>query len=143
LSEKILQQILVEMQDLTKEVSGIKLEIAGIKSEVTGIKSEVADIKSEVTGIKSEVTGIKSEVTGIKSQLDENTQIVKVIRDRQEETDAKLENLTMDVHHVRGELTALSKNIIFIENQLEFTSHKTYVNEKEIFNLRKSTLASN
>ncbi|WP_438316176.1 hypothetical protein [Sporosarcina sp. FA9] len=136
MGEKILQQILVEMQGLTKEVSGIKSDVSSIKLEITGIKSEVS-------GIKSEIFDIKSEITSIKSQLDENTQIVKVIRDRQEETDAKLENLTMEVHHVRGDLTALSKKMISFENQLEFNSFKTYINEKEIFNLRKSSIESN
>lgn len=67
---------------------------------------------------------------------------IKVIRDHQEETDAKLENLTMDVHHMRGEMTSLSTNynMAAIKNELEFTSHKTYLIEKDIFNLRKSSL---
>lgn len=41
----------------------------------------------------------------ILSRLDELTQITKAIRDRQDETDAKLEALAMDLHKSRGEIS--------------------------------------
>lgn len=128
MSEKILLQILAEVKDLRTDVNGIKADITGIKSEITGMKADI--------------TGIKSEITGMKAQLDENTQIIKVIRDRQEETDAKLENLTMDVHHMRGELTALTETVATIQDELAFTSHKAYTTEKELFNLRNRSFNS-
>ena len=135
MSEKILLQILAEVKDLRIDVNGIKAEITGIKSEITGMKADI-------NGIKSKITGMKADITSIKAQLDENTQIIKVIRDCQEETDAKLENLTMDVHHMRGDLTALTETVAFIQDELAFTSHKAYTNEKELFNLRRHNLDS-
>ncbi|MEK5037986.1 hypothetical protein [Sporosarcina sp. FSL K6-3457] len=163
MSEKILLQILAEVKDLRTDVNDIKADITGIKSEITsmktditGIKSEITSMKTDITGIKSEITSMKTDITGIKSeitvmkaditsmkaQLDKNTQIIKVIRDRQEETDAKLENLTMDVHHMRGELTALTETVASIQDELAFTTHKAYTNEKELFNLRRHNLDS-
>ncbi|WP_438316162.1 hypothetical protein [Sporosarcina sp. FA9] len=71
--------------------------------------------------------------------MDENTQIVKSIRDRQEEKDAKLENLTIDVHSMQGVLTALTESVLSNKYELEFISRKTYLNEMEIFNLRRSS----
>lgn len=121
MSEKLLLQILAEVKDL--------------RTDVNGIKSEITDMKADINGIKSEITGMKADITSMKAQLDENTQIIKVIRDRQEETDAKLENLTMDVHQMRGEVTALAETVEFIKKELAFTSHKAYTNEKDIFNL--------
>ncbi|MEK5069191.1 hypothetical protein [Sporosarcina sp. FSL K6-1508] len=99
-------------------------------------------ILAEMKEIKIEITDIKTEMTSVKTQLNENTQIVKVIRDRQEESDAKLENLAMDVHHMRGDLTALTGSVATIKEELEFTSHKTVRNEKEIFKLRKNSFES-
>ena len=106
------------------------------------ILAEVKDIRTDVNGIKVEITDMKADITSIKAQLDENTQIIKVIRDRQEETDAKLENLTMDVHHMRGDLTALTETVASIQDELAFTTHKAYTNEKELFNLRRHNLDS-
>lgn len=103
------------------------------------ILAEMKEIKIEITDIKTEM---KSEMTSVKTLLNENTQIVKVIRDCQEESDAKLENLAMDVHHMRGDLTALTGFVATIKEELEFTSHKTVRNEKEIFKLRKNSFES-
>ena len=135
MSEKILLQILAEVKDLRTDVNGMKVEFTGIKSEITGMKADI-------TGIKSEITGMKADITSMKAQLNENTQIIKVIRDRQEETDAKLENLTMDVHHMRGDLSALVGTVVSIQDELAFTSHKAYTTEKELFNLRRHNLDS-
>ncbi len=62
--------------------------------------------------------------------LDEVKEIVLAIRDRQEETDAKLEALSMDVHKVYGKITDL-------EDKLAFNSYKNYQNEAEIFKLKR------
>ena len=48
----------------------------------------------------------------------------------------------MDVHHMRGDLTALTGSVATIKEELEFTSHKTVRNEKEIFKLRKNSFES-
>ena len=106
------------------------------------ILAEVKDLRTDVNGIKADITNMKADITTIKAQLDENTQIIKVIRDRQEETDAKLENLTMDVHHMRGDLTALTETVASIQDELAFTTHKAYTTEKELFNFRRHSLES-
>lgn len=50
------------------------------------------------------------ELDSIKSQLAENTQLTKAIYDRQTETDAKLEVLSMDVHKAYGKITNSEEN---------------------------------
>lgn len=90
--------------------------------------------------ILTEIKDMKSEMTSMKSQINENTEILKSIRDRQEETDALLENLSMDVHQMRGDLTSLTETVGLINEELKFTSHKTIENEKEIFKIRKTSL---
>lgn len=73
---------------------------------------------------------ILSELKDVKSQLDENTKMTKAIYHRQEETDAKLEALSMDVHKAYGKITSL-------EDKLTFNSFKNYQNEAEIFKLKR------
>ena len=68
------------------------------------ILTEIRDMKSDISDLKSDMTSVKSDMASVKSQFDENTQIIKSIPDRQR-TVAKLENLTMDVHYLRGEFT--------------------------------------
>ncbi len=142
MSDKILLQILAEVKDLRTDVNVIKSEMTGMKSDITSMKADITGMKSEITGIKSDITSMKADITSMKAQLDENTQIIKVIRDRQEETDAKLENLTMAVHHMRGDLTAVTETVATIQYELAFTSHKVYTNEKELFHLRKRSFDS-
>ncbi len=44
---------------------------------------------------------------------------------RQEETDAKLEALTMDVHHMRGEMTAMKQEIHALNEKLTPTMNNS------------------
>lgn len=94
-------------------------------------------ILTELTGIKNEVTGIKNEQATIKSQLEENTQLTKAIFNRQEETDAKLENLTMEVHKIHGDLSSLKDELKDIKDEVTFTYQKTSKNELDIFKLQQ------
>lgn len=75
--------------------------------------------------------------------LNEVKEIVLALRDRQEETDAKLEAPSMNIHKVPGNITALQEDMTSVKNtlsnikdKLEFTSPNTYQNEAEIFKLR-------
>ncbi|MNP83219.1 hypothetical protein D3C76_1821030 [compost metagenome] len=45
----------------------------------------------------------------MQTQLSETNSIVRAIRDRQEESDAKLDALSMDVHKQHGELSSLKE----------------------------------
>lgn len=87
--------------------------------------------------ILDELKEIKSEQAQMKSQLDENTQMTKAIYNRQEETDAKLESLTFNVHKLQGEVTSIKETVTDIKGEIEYTYEKTSKNELEIFKLRK------
>ncbi|WP_342509631.1 hypothetical protein [Sporosarcina sp. FSL K6-2383] len=125
MSEQLLQQILIEFKEMRTEMQEFKTEIQGFKTEMQGFKTEMQ-------GFKTEMQGFKTEQQSMKVQLDENTQLTRAIFDRQEETDAKLENLTMDVHKLHGEVAE-------IKDILDFTYQKTTRNELEIYKLKKNT----
>ncbi|WP_078428139.1 hypothetical protein [Alkalihalobacterium alkalinitrilicum] len=111
------------------------------------ILQELKIIKSDQQQMKDDQQEMKSDIQNMKPLLDENTAIVKAIRDRQEETDAKLENLATDVHQIHGEIARLDEKIDVthkeivdelqnIRNDLDFTYQKTAINEREIYKLK-------
>ncbi len=87
-------------------------------------------ILNELKEIKSEQRSMKHDLDLVKSQLTENTNLTRAIFDRQEETDAKLEALTMDVHNLHVEVTD-------IKTRLAFNTYKITENELEIFKLKR------
>jgi len=54
---------------------------------------------------------ILKKLNSLESGQKELGQIVRAIRDRQEESDAKLDSLSMDVHHVHGEIAVVKEKI--------------------------------
>ncbi|SDZ31106.1 hypothetical protein SAMN05421736_109146 [Evansella caseinilytica] len=84
----------------------LKEALEPLKEEMQVIKSDVQGLKDDVHTLKSDVQGLKDDVQTLKAGQDELNHMVRAIHDRQEETDAKLEALTMDTHKVRGELSS-------------------------------------
>lgn len=85
----------------------------------------------------------------IESGQKELNQAVRAIHDRQEETDAKLEALAMDMHHIKGELTRLEEKVDAnheavmselsdLKSDVEFTYQKASRNELELHRLRRN-----
>ncbi|WP_096198882.1 hypothetical protein [Bacillus sp. FJAT-45350] len=56
-------------------------------------------------------------------------QLVRAIHDRHEETDAKLDSLTMDVHNLHGEVTSMKNDITYFDR-------KTGEHDREIFKIK-------
>lgn len=80
-----------------------------MKNDIHDVKSELGNVKNDIHDVKSDIHDVKSELHHVKSQLNENTEIIKAILHRQEETDAILDQLTVDVHQLHGEMTKLKK----------------------------------
>lgn len=62
--------------------------------------------------ILSELKFMKEELSSVKAQTEENTQLLKAVIHRQEETDAKIDNINMDVHKLHGEFAALKEQTV-------------------------------
>lgn len=109
-------EIKVEQQEMKAEVQEIKVEQQEMRAEVQEIKVEQQEMRTGVQAIKVEQQGMRTELQEVKAEqrlmsakLDENIQITHAIFDRQEETDAKLGALTMDVHKIHGEITSIKE----------------------------------
>lgn len=89
------------------------------------------------TILKEELEPIKEDIQSLKSGQSELNQLVRAIHDRQEESDAKIENLTFNVFKLQGEVTSIKETVTDIKDDIEYTYEKTSKNELEIFKLRK------
>ena len=59
--------------------------------------------------ILEEIQSVKETQNLTQTQLTETNQIVRAIRDRQENTDAKLESISMDVNKIHGEIISIKE----------------------------------
>ncbi|MNJ37998.1 hypothetical protein D3C77_328350 [compost metagenome] len=103
-----------------------------ILHKVSNIESDQQSMKSEMQSMKSEIQAIKETQGLMQSQLDETNTIVRAIRDRQEETDAKLDALSMDVHQLRGDFVRLKEGQERYEKILEKLSLRSIEQETDI-----------
>ena len=164
MSERLLKEILHEVKELNhrignveNEISNVKYELINVKGDLNDVKSELNDVKGDLNDVKSELNDVKgdlndvkSELSNIESQLNENTEITKAILHRQDETDAKLDHLTIDVHKLHGEVTQLKEDyqtlykgqaeiideIKDIKSHLKFNTQKITETELELFKLK-------
>ncbi|EKN64573.1 hypothetical protein P9E76_06925 [Schinkia azotoformans] len=95
------------------------------------------ELMNEIKGMKEDIKGLKEDNQSIKSQLEENTQLTKAIHHRQEESDAKLENLSMDMHLMRGELSSLKEGQERQDKILESLALRSLEQETELRELKR------
>lgn len=124
MSEQLLQQIIQKLDR--------------IENEQQAMKSEMGSMTSELGSLKSELGSLKETQSLMQSQLSETNAIVRAIRDRQEETDAKLDALSIDVHKLHGELTHLKEGQERHERILEKLSLRSIEQETDISALRRA-----
>ncbi|KEF40255.1 hypothetical protein M670_00277 [Schinkia azotoformans MEV2011] len=94
--------------------------------------------------LMTEIKDIKETQNLMQSQLKETNEIVHAIRDRQEETDAKLDSLSMDINKIHGVVTEhteiIQKLVKSQERQekiLERLSLRSIEQEQDIAELRR------
>lgn len=131
MSEQLLQQII-------QKLDRIENDQQAMKSDMGSMKSELGSMKSELGSMKSELGSMKETQALMQSQLSETNAIVRAIRDRQEETDAKLDALSMDVHKLHGELTHVKEGQERHERILEKLSLRSIEQETDISALRRA-----
>lgn len=70
--------------------------------------------------------------------LDELKEMVLALRERGEETDAKLESLAMDVHKLHGELSSLKQGQERQDKILESLAMRSLEQETELREIRRA-----
>ncbi|WP_334072177.1 MULTISPECIES: hypothetical protein [Paenibacillus] len=118
MSEQLLHQILQKLDH--------------IETDVQTMKSDMQTMKSDMQTMKKDVVSLKETQELMQTQLGETNAIVRAIRDRQDETDAKLDALSMDVHKLHGELSSLKEGQERHEKILEKLSIRSLEHEADI-----------
>jgi len=168
MSEQLLEKILHVVTDIQKELQDIREEQKAIREEQKAIREEQKAIREEQKAIREEQKAIREEQKTFREELKlireeqealkngqkELYDLVNALLHRQEETDAKLESLTMDVHRMHGEITAMKQEIRMLSEKVDshyeqfnerlnnlqldvdFTVHKTTMTERELFKMR-------
>lgn len=62
--------------------------------------------------IISELKKMNTRIERLESQTDENTQLLKVVINRQDATDAKLDNMALDINKLIGEVAVIKENTV-------------------------------
>lgn len=79
---------------------------------------KVGRIENDVQELKTDVRELKTDVHSLKSGQSELYQIYRALRDRQDESDAKLDGMAMDVHRMQGDVTALKEGQIAMQSDI-------------------------
>lgn len=112
------------------------------------LQEALKPIKNDIALIKGEINLIKDDIALVKVQLSETNEIVRAIRDRQEETDAKIESMDMEIHKLHGSVATLnekvdanhcqlSEQIDSLKLDFDLAFHKITSNEREINKIKQ------
>ncbi|MGZ7441958.1 hypothetical protein [Paenibacillus sp. TH7-28] len=97
-------------------------------------------INESLQPVKDDIRSVKDEIQLLKTGQEELRLITSAIRDRQEETDAKLEALSMDVKHMHGDLVRIEQKLDENESELRgdvrFLNHRIADLEMEVEKLK-------
>jgi len=81
--------------------------------------SDKLDLLLDKVGrIENDVQELKTDIHSLKSGQSEFYQIYRALRDRQDESDAKLDGMAMDVHRMQGDVTALKEGQIAMQSDI-------------------------
>ncbi|MCM3699991.1 hypothetical protein [Paenibacillus macerans] len=97
-------------------------------------------INESLQPVKDDIRSIKDDIQLLKTGQEELRLITSAIRDRQEETDAKLEALSMDVKYMHGDLVRIEQKLDENESELRgdvrFLNHRIADLEMEVEKLK-------
>lgn len=142
MSEQILQQILHKLEHIDTKFDQLDMRVEKIESKLDQFETRFEKIESRLDHMDERLTSLEAG-------QQELYQISRAIQDRQEETDAKLEALTIDIHYFHGELKRLEHKVDRnheevkakigqLKTVIDFTYERTNKHELEIYKLNKA-----
>ena len=122
-----------------KKLDLILNELQSVKDGMDSMNSEMQSMKGEINSMNGEINSIKDEMNMMKSQLDENTKLTKAIYHRQE-TDAKLESMSLENVKINAELVSINENITQLINDQKSINELLGEHEISIRTLRRKPM---
>jgi len=98
----------------------IREEISGVEGDVSSLKEDVSSLKTDVSSLKTDVSTLKSDVAEMKPQLEENTDMVRVLLANSKTHGAEIEQLNHRVAGLEGNKKRVDKlEKIFLNHRHE------------------------
>lgn len=80
----------------------IREEISGVEEDVSTLKTDVSSLKTDVSTLKTNVSSLKNDVSEMKPQLEENTDMLRVLLANSETHGAEIKQLNYRVAKMEG-----------------------------------------
>ena len=108
-----------------------------VLKELESMGSGQKELKEDVSNIKKDISNVREDISNVKGQLNENTQIVKALRHRTEELDAKFDGLltTTATKEAIANL-ATKEDIAALDSKFEVLNSRLFHQEAELHRLK-------
>lgn len=104
------------------------------------ILTTVQAIQTDVSQLKTDVKSLDIRVGNLEKGQIELIEICRSIRDRQEETDAKVEGISMDVHELYGKVEKVDEKVSLINEDQKSVNQIVGEHEVSIRSLRRQAI---
>lgn len=140
-----LDGLVTKVDSLEQKFDNLETRIDNLEDRFDKLEIKFDNLEDRFDKFEVRFDKLETKVDNMQAQLNESTQMLKAIIHRQDETDAKLDQIAMDVHKLHGQVSSLTDNqlkmqgeIANTKNELSFTALKTHRNEVEIFKLQNA-----
>lgn len=103
-NEEFQKTVLEKLSSLEKDIKDFK-----------DLKTDVKSIKTEVKGLNQRFDSLENRVGLLGSQTGENTQMLKALIHSSEVHKAELDNITLSVARIEGDVSAIKKDLSMVE----------------------------
>lgn len=112
------------MEKILNEILG---QINTLAADVKSMKTEMETMQNEMKEMKGEIKGIKGEVEIVNGKLDEHHDLLDALEHRVEENTAQLTAVSENVNYIKGDLGRLNKRLDHQLFEIAKTNEEIYL----------------
>ncbi|MCZ0756914.1 hypothetical protein [Anoxybacillus sp. J5B_2022] len=126
------EQLLLQLVNLVQNLSE---DMQWVKQEIQAMKQEMQTMKQEIEALKQRIDKQEEEIYWLKVQMEENTQMIKAIRDNQLEQRSIQDAMRHEIAQIRREM-ATKEDIAYIHQRLDYQISRIARTEEELHLLK-------
>lgn len=126
------EQLLLQLVNLVQNLSE---DMQWVKQEIQAMKQETQTMKQEIEALKQRIDKQEEEIYWLKVQVEENTQMIKAIRDNQLEQRSIQDAMRHEIAQIRREM-ATKEDIAYIHQRLDYPISRIAHTEEELHLLK-------
>lgn len=119
-------------------MSDSKLDL--ILDKIQSMGSQNQSIENKMKSMENKMQSMESTVQTMNIRMEENIQITKAILHRQEEADAKIEGLSLDLAKLHGEVTSVKSSVSKLTEDQKSIHELLGEHEISIRSIRRKTI---